>query len=185
MGKQNRASDTAQVVGSDLGTVGAHHPFDVTGASGPAWIGHRSREVSGYVRLIDVDDLLPEERDVLAVNQAFYDAFEARDLDAMSDIWEHTPRAVCIHPGWASLRGWGSIVSSFAALFRSSQSLQFLLTEGEVAVNGDSAWVTVDENLLGDQGGTTVAAVNIFVRHHTGGWRMVLHQGSAVHAARP
>lgn len=122
---------------------------------------------------------------MLAVNQSFYDAFEARDLDAMSDIWEHSPRATCIHPGWASLRGWGAIVSSFAALFRSSQSLQFLLTEASVSVNGESAWVTVDENLLGDQGGTTVAAVNLFVRHHTGGWRMVLHQGSAVHASRP
>ncbi len=120
---------------------------------------------------------------MLAANQAFYDAFEARDLDAMSDLWEHSPRAVCTHPGWASLRGWAAIVSSFAALFRGRQSLQFLLTEAVVSIDGDTAWVTVDENLLGDQGGTTVAALNLFSRSGDR-WRLVLHHGSAVHAAR-
>jgi ketosteroid isomerase-like protein len=120
---------------------------------------------------------------VLAVNQAFYDAFEARDLDAMSDLWEHSPRAVCIHPGWATLRGWAAIVSSFAAIFRSGQALQFLLTEAVASVDGDVAWVTVDENLLGDQGGATVAGVNLFCRRD-GPWRLVLHHGSAVHSAR-
>ena len=120
---------------------------------------------------------------LLAANQAFYDAFEARDLDALSDLWEHSDRVMCTHPGWATLRGWGAIVSSFTALFRSRQTLQFLLTEVRVTVNGDSAWVTVDENLLGDQGGTTVAAVNVFARQREG-WRLVLHHGSAVHVSR-
>jgi hypothetical protein len=102
----------------------------------------------------------------------------------MSDLWEHSDRTVCTHPGWPALRGWGSIVSSFTALFRNGQSLQFLLTEARAEITGDSGWVTVDENLLGDQGGTTVAAINIFVRSPTAGWRLVVHHGSAVHAAR-
>jgi ketosteroid isomerase-like protein len=119
----------------------------------------------------------------LAANQAFYDAFEARDLDAMSDLWEHSERAVCTHPGWSTLRGWGAIVSSFAAMFRGDQSLQFLLTEAVAAVSGETAWVTVDENLLGDHGGATVAAVNIFSRDGER-WRLVLHHGSPVHASR-
>ena len=122
-----------------------------------------------------------DDRDaVLSVNQAFYDAFEARDLDRMSEVWEHSDRAVCTHPGWSSLRGWAAIVSSFATLFHSPQSLQFLLTDAAASVDGDTAWVTVDENLLGDQGGTTVAALNVFAR--TGdGWRLVVHHGSPVH----
>lgn len=102
----------------------------------------------------------------------------------MSDLWEHSDRAVCTHPGWSTLRGWGSIVSSFTALFRSTQSLQFLLTEARATIIGDTGWVTVDENLLGDQGGTTVAAVNLFTRGGNGAWRLVLHHGSAVHASR-
>jgi ketosteroid isomerase-like protein len=42
------------------------------------------------------------------------------------------------------------------------------------------AWVTVDENLLGDQGGATVSAVNVFVRSADGQWRLVCHHGSVV-----
>ena len=132
-----------------------------------------------YLHRIDTD-----ADGVLAVNQAFYDAFEARDLDRMSDVWEHSDRAVCTHPGWSSLRGWGAIVSSFAALFRSPQSLQFLLTDAMATVDGDMAWVCVDENLLGDQGGTTVAALNLFART-AGTWRLVVHHGSPVHVTRP
>jgi hypothetical protein len=65
---------------------------------------------------------------VTAANKAFYAAFEARDLDAMSLVWEHSDRIVCVHPGWASLRGWGQVAASFFALFQNSQHLQFILT---------------------------------------------------------
>jgi hypothetical protein len=40
-----------------------------------------------------------DEKSVLAANQAFYEAFETHDLDAMSDLWEHSDRASCVHPG--------------------------------------------------------------------------------------
>jgi hypothetical protein len=49
---------------------------------------------------------------------------------------------------------------------------------------GDAAWVTLDENLLGDQGGATVATVNLFVRSPDGRWLMVGHHGSPVSATR-
>jgi hypothetical protein len=63
--------------------------------------------------------------------------------------------------------------------------MQFVLTEERVHVVGDMAWVSVDENLLGDQSGATIAAVNIFVRSDglaraTVGWRLVCHHGSVV-----
>ena len=44
------------------------------------------------------------ETDVKAANAAFYEAFEARDMDAMSEVWEHSDRVVCTHPGWQALR---------------------------------------------------------------------------------
>jgi ketosteroid isomerase-like protein len=117
---------------------------------------------------------------VLEANRAFYAAFEARDLDAMSDVWEHSDRTVCTHPGWASLRGWGAISASWFALFQGPQHLQFVLTQEQVEVVGDLAWVSVDENLLGDQGGATVAAVNLYVRGDDDTWRLVVHHGSPV-----
>jgi ketosteroid isomerase-like protein len=121
---------------------------------------------------------------VLAANEAFYAAFEARDLDAMSDLWERSDRALCTHPGWPTLHGWGAIASSFMALFQSGQSLQFILTECRTEVAGDMAWVSVDENLLGDQGGSTVAALNLFACSAGGSWRLVGHHGSPVNVAR-
>lgn len=117
----------------------------------------------------------------MAANRRYYEAFEARDLDAMSDLWERSPRVLCTHPGWATLRGWGPVAASFFTLFQNGQRLQFVLTEERTVVAGDTAWVSVDENLLGDQGGVTVATVNIFVRGPGGDWRMVCHHGSVVH----
>ena len=130
----------------------------------------------------DDDELrgrLRDEAAVRAANRAFYDAFEARDLDAMSDVWEHGDRVSCTHPGWRTLRGWGAVSGSWFALFGGPSPLQFILTDEVVSVAGDAAWVTVDENLISADGGGTVAAVNLFLR--TGErWRLVAHHGSAV-----
>src|SRR3954452_11592262 len=97
-----------------------------------------------------------DERAVLAANRAFYAAFEARDLDAMSDLWEHSDRAACVHPGWTLLRGWAAVGASWMALFQGPQQQQFLLADEHVTVVGDAAWVTVDENILFPDGTATV-----------------------------
>ena len=117
---------------------------------------------------------------VAAANKAFYTAFEARDLDAMSKLWEHSDRVVCTHPGWASLRGWGQVAASFFALFQNAQQLQFILTKESVEVVGDMGWATVDENILQSTNATTVAALNLFVRGEDGEWRLVAHHASPV-----
>ena len=117
---------------------------------------------------------------VTAANKAFYAAFEARDLDAMSLLWEHSDRIVCTHPGWASLRGWGQVAASFFALFQNSQQLQFILTKEKAEVAGDVGWVTVDENILQTDSATTVSALNLFVRDKGGDWKLVAHHASPV-----
>jgi ketosteroid isomerase-like protein len=122
------------------------------------------------------------EADVLAANRAFYDAFEARDMDAMSDSWEHSDRVACTHPGWQTLRGWASVSSSWFALFSNSIPLQFILTNEAVAVEGDVAWVSVDENVIGEAVSGTVAALNLFVFDGQR-WRVVAHHGSALAAS--
>ncbi len=121
-----------------------------------------------------------ERAAVLEANQAFYDAFEARDLDAMSDLWAHDERAICVHPGWTELRGWASIASSWAALFGGPQHLQFIVTDEHVVVAGDVAWVTCDENLLTGEGSATVASLNLFARDDAGPWKMLAHHGAPV-----
>jgi len=117
--------------------------------------------------------------DVLAANDAFYDAHERRDLAAMGTVWEHSDRAVCIHPGWPILRGWPTVEESWRRIFVGPGRNQFIITNIVVDGSADLAWVTLDENLM--QGGTTgtVAATNIFVRGDHG-WKMIVHHGSAV-----
>ncbi len=116
---------------------------------------------------------------VRAANRRYYEAFEARDLDEMSDVWQHDDDVVCTHPGWKTLHGWGAVAGSWFVLFGGPERLQFILTEERIRVSGEVAWVTVDENLIGEHVGATVAAVNIF-RRVGGAWRMVLHHGSPV-----
>ena len=122
------------------------------------------------------------EREVEAVldaNQAFYDAHERRDLAAMSDVWEHSDRTVCVHPGWPILRGWAPIEESWRRILSGPGRNQFILTNEAVAIDGDLAWVTLEENLV-DTGATgTVAATNVFARV-AGIWKLVVHHGSPV-----
>ena len=127
---------------------------------------------------------IAEVDDVLRVNRSFYDAFEARDFDALSDAWEHSDRVCCTHPGWSRLDGWASVSASFYAIFTGPQPIQFILTSERVEVTGDCAWVVCDENILGGDAGATASAINLFVRT-AGVWRMVGHHASQILSAAP
>jgi ketosteroid isomerase-like protein len=132
----------------------------------------------------DADATAADRVAVEAVNRRFYESFEARDFDTMSDLWEHSDRVVCTHPGWSTLRGWGSVAAGWVGLLQNSERLQFILTNVSVGIEGDAAWVTVDENILDGSTSSTVAAVNVFVRAAVpGGWQIVGHHASLVHAS--
>jgi ketosteroid isomerase-like protein len=121
----------------------------------------------------------PVIAEVLDANRAFYDAHEARDLGAMQTVWEHSDHVVCVHPGWPILRTWPHVEESWRRIFAGPGRNQFILTNEGVAVHGDTAWVTLDENMV-DAGGTgTVAATNLYVRRD-GRWLLVAHHGSPV-----
>jgi ketosteroid isomerase-like protein len=120
---------------------------------------------------------------VLAANHAFYEAHEARDLVAMRDVWEQSDRAVCVHPGWPILRTWPAIDDSWRRIFAGPGRNQFITTNEAVAIDGDMAWVTLEENLVdvGSPGVVAtgaIAATNVFARGGDGRWRLVVHHGS-------
>lgn len=125
------------------------------------------------------------EAAVLEANRAFYAAFEARDLEAMGEVWERSERAAVTHPGWPTLRSWAAVAESWRRIFENTPYIQFFLTEEEVVVAGEAAWVTLYENILQEVGGrqalgdARVAATNVFV-HDGDRWRMVVHHGSPV-----
>jgi ketosteroid isomerase-like protein len=127
---------------------------------------------------------------VSAANTEFYAAFEARDLDRMAEVWERSDRATVTHPGWPTLHGWARVAASWDAIFANTPYIQFVLTDESVTVHGDTAWVTLDENILQATGGpgtgsaeelsgSRIATTNVFAR--TGDeWRLVVHHGSPV-----
>lgn len=54
---------------------------------------------------------------VLFANDAFYLAFNNRDIEAMDNLWSrHTP-PVCIHPGWSALFNRNEIIKSWEDIF--------------------------------------------------------------------
>jgi uncharacterized protein (TIGR02246 family) len=116
---------------------------------------------------------------VRAVNQAFYDAHEARDLTAMAAVWAHDNQVVCIHPGWPILRGWAAVEESWRRIFGGPGQNQFIVTNESVVVEGPLAWITLDENLVDRASTGTIAATNLY-RRTDAGWLLILHHGSPV-----
>jgi ketosteroid isomerase-like protein len=132
----------------------------------------RARSTVGAVRADDRDA-------VLAANRAFYEAHEARNLAAMAGVWEHTDEVVCVHPGWPILRGWRMVEDSWRRIFAGPGRNQFILTNDVIVVDGDLAWVSLDENMMDGTETGTIAATNLFA-HRPTGWYLVLHHGSPV-----
>ena len=125
-----------------------------------------------------------EEAAVARANEEFYDAFEALDMDRMEACWLHDDGVRCIHPGWDAMVGWPQVSRSWMAIFANSAYIQFILTDVEVHVDADTAWVTCAENILAGGVGpevqdAKVLATNVF-RRIGSHWRMVLHHGSPV-----
>ena len=124
--------------------------------------------------------------EVLAANAAFYAAFEAADLDAMSSLWV-ADAPVCVHPGGPPVLGEGEVRRSWAVLMANTPYIQFILTDVRVSVRDGVGWVSCTENILaaGDQtppetftGGRSVAT-NVY-RRTPSGWRLWIHHASPV-----
>ena len=109
--------------------------------------------------------------------QAFYEAMEAGDADAVSDAWLDDDDVCCVHPGGARLVGYAAVRSSMIAL----------LANGPVQIRTvsrksfESATVAVsnviEEVVVAQTGGRVlvhVIATNAFAKTPTG-WKMVLH----------
>lgn len=116
---------------------------------------------------------------VVAANDAFYAAFEAGDLDALLALWDQGDDVVCTHPGWPALHGWAEVKASWERLGMGPETQQFVLTNVRPRVEGELAWVTLEENLLGARA-STVTSINMFRRQGDGRWLMIAHHGSPV-----
>ncbi|MEW6245181.1 MAG: nuclear transport factor 2 family protein [Nitrospirota bacterium] len=121
--------------------------------------------------------------EVTRANQAFYDAFESLDIARMDKVWAHLEYVTCIHPGWSQRVGWPAVRDSWVLIFNNTFSMKFELTEIQIQVAGDIAWVICTENITSRQDDqpieSRVLATNLYERIGDE-WLMIHHHGSPV-----
>lgn len=115
------------------------------------------------------------EAEVIAANASFYEAFAQRDADAMDALWSSSDAVVCIHPGWAPLRGKELVMESFRSIFANPRGPVVRASRASAHLLGESAFVVCFETV----GGARLCATNVFVREE-GAWRMVHHHAGPV-----
>ena len=119
--------------------------------------------------------------EVEEANARFYRALESLDIFQMEQVWSHGDHVRCVHPGWCLLSGWDAVRQSWEAIFRDSSEMRFSISDVDVHVEGDLAWVTCGENILsqarGQIGVTSLLATNMFERRG-GDWLMIHHHAS-------
>jgi ketosteroid isomerase-like protein len=121
------------------------------------------------------------EQTVLTANEAFYRAFEKKNLDAMSALWSQGTGSLCVHPGREAIRGWDEIRASWEKIFRNTNYLEVETEIIRVEVNGNLAYVVLTETVLQVMGGRRVKgqsiATNVF-ECMAQKWYLVHHHGS-------
>lgn len=124
-----------------------------------------------------------ERIEVIAANDAFYRAFEKKDLEAMSIVWSQGTGSLCIHPGRNALRGWRDIEFSWLQIFRNTKYLEIETEIISVEIRDNIAYVILIEKLLQISGGRSVQAqsmaTNIFEKMASK-WYLVHHHGSPI-----
>ena len=113
--------------------------------------------------------------DVLAANEAFYRAFNEKDIEAMERLWASEAEVACIHPGWNALLGRTAVLESWRAILSNPTQPRVVIGGATANLVGAVAVVLCREFV----GGAPLIATNLFVREGDA-WRLLHHQsGSA------
>ncbi|CAL1141305.1 unnamed protein product [Cladocopium goreaui] len=132
----------------------------------------------------------------LKANQAFYEAFNKRDLEAMSKLWasevtkwgpllffqdrDRTFKmtCTCTHPDSSRLQGRPEIMTSWNRIFSSSTLPSIQISKEQVLVTCEDMAVVVCQEETSDGG--THEATNTFARGEGGIWYIIGHQAGPV-----
>ena len=112
--------------------------------------------------------------------QAFYEALEAGDLDALMELWADDEQVVCIHPNGPRLVGYAAVRESWKEIL-SAGSLMIRPTEVNVVTGLMISVHNLVEQVVstGNRGQdiVKVVATNVFFKGPNG-WKMVMHHAS-------
>jgi hypothetical protein len=115
----------------------------------------------------------PTEESLLAANDAFYQAFNARDLVAMEGLWARTVPVACVHPNTNALAGRETVMASWALILENPGQPRIAWGGAQASLIGSSGYVVCRELVQGHP----LVATNLFV-HEAGEWRIVHHHSS-------
>jgi ketosteroid isomerase-like protein len=121
------------------------------------------------------------------VENAFYEALERGDLEAMMAVWAEDEEIVCVHPGGARLSGYAEIRDAWRRVFEGGTKLHVQLSTPSVVHTPFTAVHSLVEriNVVGkEETRAPVVATNVYVRGPLG-WRMVVHHASAAPPSPP
>ncbi len=117
----------------------------------------------------------------IAANEKFYKAFNARDLDAMKEVWSSHENVTCVHPGWNPLNGFEPIMESWQGIFKNSGNMDIQASDVTVIASENLAWVSCVEKLytIAAHGvlASKVFSTNLF-QLNDGDWKMIMHHAS-------
>lgn len=114
------------------------------------------------------------------VEEAFYAAFEQRDIELMNAVWEPSDEVCCVHPGTQRLIGIKPVLHSWEQIFSVKNNLHITISEPIYMPQEATAIHYVFENLsVENQYMGVVCATNIY-RESEQGWRMILHHANAL-----
>lgn len=123
---------------------------------------------------------MQEHADLIFANEAFYIAFQTKDLATMEALWTLQGPVACTHPGWPTLSGREQVLQSWRAIFENPEAVTVTCRAPKAYRYGDTGFVTCYESI----GENLLAATNIFVRQN-GTWKMVHHQAGPCHVPPP
>ena len=111
---------------------------------------------------------------------AFYEALERADLEAMMAVWAEDEEIVCVHPAGMRLTGAEQVRESFRQMFASGANMRIHISQRVTASGMMVAVHSVHENIT--PAGETrprppIVATNVYLRS-AAGWRMVVHHAS-------
>jgi ketosteroid isomerase-like protein len=114
--------------------------------------------------------------------QAFYEALENADAEAMAELWLDDEDVCCVHPGGARLLGYAAVRASWGAILdngavHARSTLKRAVEAAGLALHNVIEEVVVTQGRA--QRVVQVIATNAYVKTPAG-WKMILHHASTV-----
>lgn len=113
---------------------------------------------------------MAEIETLLFANESFYVAFSERDIQQMRSLWRNSDDILCIHPGWAALRGYNEVLESWRLIFGVPEKTKITPINPIATIVGPVGSVVCVERM----GNIFLISTNLFL-FEDASWLMIHH----------